>query len=153
MKSFFSRHGTNFIFTGAAFAAFALMLVLRFPCPIKHLTGLSCAGCGMTRACLSALSLDFSAAFAYHPLWVILLPLAVSVIIFSAKGYKRTLNAVLISAAVLFFGAWLFRLALGDDVVAFDFDNSAIGRIIAKMTDAARGCDVRATRPDTLAAF
>lgn len=38
-------------------------------CPIKFLTGISCPGCGMTRAYIALLHLDFKDAFYYHPLW------------------------------------------------------------------------------------
>lgn len=37
-------------------------------CQLKELTGMPCPGCGMTRAVLCLLSLDFSGAFAWHPL-------------------------------------------------------------------------------------
>lgn len=69
---------------------FALLLILlllsillfRFDitCPIKAMTGLSCPGCGMTRAWLSLLQGDLSTALAYHPLFplpLLLLGLAV----------------------------------------------------------------------------
>ena len=38
-------------------------------CPIKYITGISCPGCGMTRAWLSVLRLDIAAAFGYHYLF------------------------------------------------------------------------------------
>ena len=44
-------------------------------CPIKYITGISCPGCGMTRAWLSLLLRgDLKAAFHYHPLFWILVP-------------------------------------------------------------------------------
>lgn len=36
------------------------------PCIILRLTGLPCLGCGMTRAIISVLKLDFRSAFSYH---------------------------------------------------------------------------------------
>ena len=36
-------------------------------CPFRFFFGISCPGCGMTRALLAALRLDFAAAFSYHP--------------------------------------------------------------------------------------
>ena len=39
-------------------------------CPIKFITGVSCAGCGMSRAWLACLRLDFKKAFYYHPLFI-----------------------------------------------------------------------------------
>ena len=41
-------------------------------CPFRFFFGISCPGCGMTRALLAALRLDFAAAFSYHPLFFLL---------------------------------------------------------------------------------
>lgn len=35
-------------------------------CPIKNITGVNCLGCGLTRAFVSILRLDFTSAFSYH---------------------------------------------------------------------------------------
>ena len=53
----------------------AALLLLDAGCPIRHITGIPCPGCGMTRACLAALRLDFGEAFRMHPLWPLPLPL------------------------------------------------------------------------------
>ena len=42
---------------------------LGFPCVLYEYTGLQCGGCGLTRAAVSLLHLDFAAAFSYHALW------------------------------------------------------------------------------------
>ena len=56
-----------------ALAAVALFYIviesLGVTCPILFLTGISCAGCGMSRAWLSLLRLDLAGAFAFHPLF------------------------------------------------------------------------------------
>ena len=44
-----------------------LSLILGSACPLYALFGICCPFCGMTRAHLAALRLDFSAALAYHP--------------------------------------------------------------------------------------
>ena len=36
-------------------------------CPFRRITGVPCPSCGMTRATLSLLRLDFNAYFAYNP--------------------------------------------------------------------------------------
>ncbi len=54
---------------------------LLFGCPVKRITGLPCPGCGMTRACLSLLRLDFAAAVRWHPLCFII-PLLAAMFIF-----------------------------------------------------------------------
>jgi len=48
--------------------------LLGITCPIKFLTGISCPGCGMTRAWLSLLRLDLAGAVAYHPLFWLPVP-------------------------------------------------------------------------------
>ncbi len=42
---------------------------LGFPCVLHEFTGLQCGGCGLTRAAVALLHLDFAAAFSYHALW------------------------------------------------------------------------------------
>ena len=46
-------------------------------CLYKNLTGHECYGCGMTRAILSALHLQFENAFHYNKLFIIILPLLI----------------------------------------------------------------------------
>ena len=130
IKGFFEKYKAYVIFALCFVALILTMMLFHIPCPIKYLTGMSCAGCGMTRALLSALSLDFSAAFYYHPLWILLFPTALLLIVFKAKKKKIAFNAVLYCVAILFFAVWIYRLACGDDIVAFEFDDSAINRAI-----------------------
>lgn len=44
-------------------------------CPMATLINIPCPGCGMTRATLSALHGDFAAAYRFHPLALIMVPL------------------------------------------------------------------------------
>ena len=66
----------NIIFTRTKVlcqVVFVYYLVTWFTgCPFRFFLGISCPGCGMTRAILAALHLDFSAAFAYHPLFFLM---------------------------------------------------------------------------------
>lgn len=55
-------------------------LLVLFGCPLYRFTGLPCPLCGMTRAWLAALRLDFSAAFFFHPLF----PLAPPALLYAA---------------------------------------------------------------------
>ena len=58
--------------TGALFVAWLALYLLDIGCIFRLMTGIPCPGCGMTRAWLAALRLDYAAAFAYHPLfWVV----------------------------------------------------------------------------------
>lgn len=55
-------------------AFYAGLMVMGITCPIKFVTGVSCLGCGMTRAWLSALRLDWAGAVAFHPLFWLPVP-------------------------------------------------------------------------------
>ena len=57
---------------GAIFLLYAFFFAVGITCPIKYLTGVSCAGCGMTRAWVHALTLHFPEAFGYNPVfWIV----------------------------------------------------------------------------------
>lgn len=96
-------------------------------CPIKFMTGISCLGCGMTRAWLSAFCLHFSDAFYYHPLfWTI--PLLLVTLLCKSWGKKR--RWIIFGAILLFVSVYFYRIAYGDgEVVAFDPSNGFIFRM------------------------
>ncbi len=45
------------------------IMLFVYKCPIKTIFGIPCAGCGLTRAMVCAIKLDFVNAFNYHPLF------------------------------------------------------------------------------------
>lgn len=54
----------------AAYAIFVgIMVAADVPCVFRRLTGVICAGCGMSRAWLSLLRLDLVSALEYHPMF------------------------------------------------------------------------------------
>lgn len=67
MKSVIKLYGVLAIIGGIA-----LVLSLFFsvsPCILYHVIGLPCPACGLTRAFVSLVRLEFGQAFAYHPLF------------------------------------------------------------------------------------
>lgn len=66
----------------AVVVLYTAMESIGITCPIKFITGISCAGCGMSRAWMAFLQLDIAKAFAYHPLFG-LVPIAVIVLLLS----------------------------------------------------------------------
>jgi len=66
------------------------LIPLFYRCPIYTLFHIPCPGCGLTRASLSALRLDFKSALAYHPLFFIL-PLLM-LYVFFRDAFKLKLN-------------------------------------------------------------
>ena len=102
-------------------------------CPVRFLTGVSCPGCGMTRAVFSCLSLHFREAFHYHPL-VFLLPVAMTVFLLKRRFSARTFRFLTIAAVVLFISVYLIRMFItSDSVVFFCPDQGFIFRTVKKI--------------------
>lgn len=124
------RRSTVYIVLVCLFlAALAALWYLRFGCPILFFTGVSCPGCGMTRAVWAALHLDFSAAAFYHPL-VFLLPLALPVWLLRKRLSPRFLTVLAIVVAALFLIVYLFRLFSGSPIVYARPEEGAILRFL-----------------------
>lgn len=56
-------------------------------CIFKKITGKNCWNCGMTRAFLSILHLDFEAAYQYNPKVIIVFPLTIGIYAYSWYKY------------------------------------------------------------------
>ena len=115
-----------------ALALYCLMLhLLQITCPIKWFTGVSCPGCGMTRAVLHALRFDVAAAFHFHPLWCVLPFAAVALLLLHVKGKRRAFKALLYLLIAAFLAVYLVRLLWGDgSVVRFAPQDSLPARIV-----------------------
>ena len=74
----------------AALAALALLsaVTLGWNCPVQHFTGVPCPGCGLSRAAVALLRLDFHTAFRYHPMVFVLPP----VVLYALFGKKPLLG-------------------------------------------------------------
>ena len=119
MRAFGAKYRRGLIAAVAVAALYVVFFALGVGCPIKYLTGISCPGCGMTRACLSALRLDFSAALYYHPLWMALPPFAVACVLLRWRRKPRALRALVFGGAALMLAVWVWRVFAheGDVVV------------------------------------
>ena len=90
-----------------------LLYVTGIGCPIKFWTGVSCPGCGMTRAWLAAISGRLDLAVAYHPLfWTV--PLIVVTALFRERIPRRLYVVTLIVCMVALFVVWACRLFAPD---------------------------------------
>ena len=83
-------------------------------CPSRALFAVPCPACGMTRSAFALVRLDFRASFFYHPLTV---P-TIFVLIFAIykdvwRIKKKTVDWILISAALVLFLTFLARLFFG----------------------------------------
>lgn len=104
--------------------------VVGIGCPIKFVTGISCLGCGMTRAWLALLKLDFSAAFYYHPLFA-LPPVAAIVYFLKSKINLKIYKIIMLTMAAAFITIYLYRLIFTDgDIVVFEPGNNILFRLL-----------------------
>ena len=84
---------------------------LGVTCIIKNLTGYICPGCGITRACLSALKLEIRKAWFYNPMfWSV--PVLLCSFYFDGNLVKnRTVNwGIHIAILAGFIINWIIRL-------------------------------------------
>ena len=113
-------------------ALYVLLSILGIGCPIRWITGISCAGCGMTRAYLSLLHLSIKQAFIYHPLfWSVPLVLLVFVLHRAGKVPARIANCVKYLTAFLFIFVYVVRLFDPEDsIVAIHIQDGLIWKAI-----------------------
>ena len=98
-----------------------IMLVLhwtaRTACPMYAVTGIPCPSCGSTRAVISVLRGDFTAALRWHPLVVLLPPLAVLLLYLwfapvTPNAFRKLWNPLLIGVLVLYIAVYAARMVL-----------------------------------------
>lgn len=99
-------------------------------CPVRYFFGVSCPGCGMTRAWLHLLRLDFSGAFHCHPLfWTA--PLIAAAFLFDDRISQKIFRRLAIAAAALFIGVYIVRLIwFPDGLVVWEPENGIIWRTV-----------------------
>ncbi len=88
-----------------------LWVVMDWPCIFRAVTGIPCIGCGLSRAWLAALRLDFAAAFRYHPMfWSI--PILFLMAMWDGCLFPRALWNHLLAGGVTagFFVCYLIRI-------------------------------------------
>lgn len=96
----------------AASAALLVVLNRLFGCPIRLVTGVSCAGCGMTRAWLSVLRLDLRQAFYYHPLFL-LPPVGAALWLCRKKLPRKFLKGCMYAMIGAFLIVYVYRMFRG----------------------------------------
>jgi len=75
----------------AIYGAVAALVASKAPlCPMAKVVHQPCPGCGLTRATLELAHGDFAAAFALHPLSILISPLFVFVVLKLTKSYIWT---------------------------------------------------------------
>ena len=102
-------------------------------CPIKYITGISCAGCGMSRAWIALLHFNIHDAFMYHPLFF-LPPVVVIVMLLKSKINIKIYKIFMFTMAGAFVIVYLYRMFMDSgNIVVFEPQNNIVFRIIRKL--------------------
>ena len=115
------RQNLHIILLFAAMAAF----YLTHGCPFRFFTGISCPGCGMSRAVLALIKLNPGLAIEMHPL-VFLLPVAAAVYFLRKRIPKKAMTALCVTALVILTAVYIVRLNGQSNVVYADFESGLI---------------------------
>ncbi len=130
MKCLFSKIRQNL----RTILTFTFIAVFYFThgCPIRFFTGISCPGCGMSRALWALLRLDFPLAFEMHPL-VFLLPVAVLVYFTRRLIPKKFLRLLYACAIILLITVYILRITRNSDIVYADFQSGMLYQLFSKL--------------------
>lgn len=111
-------------------AVYIILIFLGAGCPIKYLTGVSCPGCGMTRAVLSLMQLKFREAFYYHPLFA-LIPFMFALYLFEDKLKPIQVKSFWTAIVVVFLTVYIFRLlSTSNSIVSIDISSGFVLKFI-----------------------
>lgn len=116
-------------------------MVLGIGCPFKFMTGISDAGCGMSRAWLRVLRLDFTGAFYYHPLWVLPVP-GLAVILCKKRIPANVYRGLVVIFSVLFLGVYVYRMFFmpDQDIVVFRPWDGFVWKVIRTVYNKITSC-------------
>ena len=129
ISEFVKKHRSVIVACMAVIFLYIVLFAVGIGCPIKYLTGVSCPGCGMTRACISALRFDFLQAFEYHPLWFAVLPIAILLVFFRVKRNSSAFALVSVIAGVMLVAMYIYRMVFArGEVVSFSLTSGALYR-------------------------
>ena len=134
IQALWKNHKDIILILAAILCVCLLRTVFGLPCPIKYLVGISCPGCGMTRALWSLVTLNLPAALHYHPASPALPVCLVLLVLFKVKKMKKATTVLLTVFALLLLGVYVWRLIEGaGDVVVCDPQNGLIGKGIRRL--------------------
>lgn len=103
-----------------------------YKCPFKFIFGISCPGCGMTRAFKSLLALNIKDAFHFHPLFPVVIIWTIAFLLYRKKliqPSKKTKDIFLTITVILFFVTYFIRLKFCPDIVSINPKESLIFKL------------------------
>ena len=130
-----SKTALTILKSAAGFAAVIAFLYLTgIGCPVRFVTGLSCPGCGLSRAWAELFRGNIRAAFAYHPLfWSI--PLILIVLAPFTELSPKFRNIFSTIMAGLFIIVYVVRIVYHDPVLTFQLSEGFIMKVIGGIAD------------------
>lgn len=134
-KKIVNKSTLNILFVIAIYTLF--LNVTHIGCPIRFLTGVSCMGCGMSRALSAVIRLHFQEAVHYHPL-VFFVPFIIVFMCIESKiavSNKRLVKFVWIVIISSFFITYLVRLFSNDPVVQINIKDGLIFKMIKHLRE------------------
>ena len=124
IKSLFKKHWLTILIIISI-----LPFYFAFGCPIRFLTGISCMGCGMSRAAEALLHFDFSTALRMHPL-IFIMPAAAVLIILHKRLPRKLINSLTAILCALMIIVYLIRLFSGSYIVYIDLHDGFIYKCV-----------------------
>ncbi len=86
---------------------------LQFGCIYQNFFGVRCPGCGMTRAIISAMKLDFKAAFTHHSMFWSMPVLGLYYLCDGSPFKSKMINRLIFAMIMLgFIVNWIIRLCI-----------------------------------------
>ncbi|MBE7018866.1 MAG: DUF2752 domain-containing protein [Ruminococcaceae bacterium] len=105
--------------------------LFHLPCPIDYITGISCPGCGMTRALFSLLCLDFQMAWYYHPLIFFCIVFFPILLVAHLKNKQKLRRGLTVIFVVAFLATYLYRLFIvKSPILHFTPENGIFVRLL-----------------------
>lgn len=129
LKGFWKNNKDAILAICAVVLLYAFFHLVGIGCPVKFVTGISCAGCGMTRAYYYLLQGDIGTAFFYHPLFIIP-PIFVFVFLCRNRINSTVYKAIIFTFIAIFAIVYVYRMLFGiNDIVVFRPKESIVYRV------------------------
>lgn len=133
IKRILKKH--DYVF--AILILYFILNLFNIACFLKYLIGISCPFCGMSRAILALVQLDFKSAFYYHPLFWFILP-SIFFIIHSPKplfGNKTYQTIYYFISGTIIVIVYIIRLfILKSSIININFSNSILYLLIKNIS-------------------
>ena len=109
---------------------YAILQIIGITCPIKYIFGVSCPGCGMTRAVISAVTFKFERAFFFHPLWFAM-PVFLALYLYARIKNKTKLEKIVVCTFVIsILSVYVVRaIFFQSEIVCFSWKNGLIYKL------------------------